>query len=113
MFGKIKFYLFLLVVLVGVLIYWKHDVEQKALLEYNQRQLEQAVKDKEEFQQKMTEIQDKQRTVEEDLAKQNNEVSQKLNNLDSYLSSSETTKQNKQSSNILKNTIIGLSGEKK
>ena len=113
MVARIQFYIFLLSLFAGGLTYWKKDLEQKAFLQYNQLQLERAAKDREEFAAKMSEIQNKQRTVEEDLAKQNNEVSQKLNNLDGYLSSPETTKQNKQSSDILKNTIIGLGGDKK
>jgi septal ring factor EnvC (AmiA/AmiB activator) len=113
MIARIQFYIFIIALLGGALTYWKHDIQQKALLEYNQKQLEQAAKDREEFQQKMSEIQDKQRTVEEDLANQNSAVSQKLNTIDDYLTSSDTIKKDKQSSDILKKTITELSGDRK
>jgi hypothetical protein len=113
MIARIQLYIFILSVLSGALLYWKKDIEQKALLQYNQVQLEQAAKDREEFQQKMSEIQDKQRTVEEDLAAQNNKLNQKLTNIDSYLSSPEVSKNDKASSDILKNTVIQLGGDKR
>jgi len=113
MVARIQFYIFLLSVLSGGLMYWKKDLEQKAFLQYNQMQLEQAAKDREVFQQKMSEIQDKQRVVEEDLAKQNDAVNQKLTDLDSYLSSPEANKQDKESSTILKNTVSQLGGVSK
>jgi len=113
MLGRIQIYIFIAIALVGGYFYWKHQVEQQALMEYNQRQLEQALKDREEFQQKMSEIENKQRNVEENLAKQNDEVAQKLTNIDNYLLSPEVNKQDKQSSEVLKNTITELSGKKR
>jgi uncharacterized membrane protein len=113
MVARIQFYIFLLSLFAGGLTYWKKDLEQKAFLHYNQMQLEQAAKDREIFANKMSEIQDKQRTVEEDLAKQNDTVNQKLTNIDSYLLSPEVNKNNIVSSEILKNTIAQIGGETK
>jgi septal ring factor EnvC (AmiA/AmiB activator) len=113
MIARIQFYIFLLSAISGGLLYWKKDLQQKAFLQYNQMQLEQAAKDREEFTKKMSEIQDKQRTVEEDLAKQNENVNQKLSNIDTYLTSPDATKNDKASSDILKNTVTQLGGDKR
>jgi len=113
MIARIQFYIFLLSVLSGAYFYWKKDLEQKAFLQYNQMQLERAAEDREIFAKKMSEIQDKQRNVEDSLAKQNDSLNQKLSNIDNYLSSPDVNKNDKVSSDILKNTINQLGGVSK
>ena len=54
MVARIQLYIFLLSLFSGGLVYWKKDIQEKALLEYNQTQLEQAARDREEFDKKMS-----------------------------------------------------------
>jgi Tfp pilus assembly protein PilN len=119
MFGlsRIPMYIAAFVVLSGVLtgIYygWKHTVEQQALLEFNQKQLEQVIRDQQDFQSKMSAVEDKQKNIVEDLTKQNDEINRQLKDINEYLSSAEAKKIDRPSSVILKNTINQISGAKK
>jgi len=97
----------------GMYYSWKHSVEQQALLEFNQKQLEQVIKDQQDFQSKMSAVEDKQRSIAEDLTKQNDEINRQLKDINTYLSSAEAKKADRPSSIILKNTVNQISGAKK
>lgn len=111
--SRIQLILGAIVILTGVYFYWKNSVEQAALMEYNQKQLEQIIKDNEAFQQKMQEVADKQKVIQEDMNRQNDEINTKLKNIDDYLNSAEAKKQDKPSSVILKNTVGQIKGQGK
>jgi uncharacterized protein HemX len=111
--GRVQLYIAAAVAVVGIYFFWKHNVEQQALMEYNQRQLEQVVKDQQAFQQKMQQVESKQRTIEADLASQNEAVTNSLKGVQDYLSSNDAKKQDVPSSGILKNTVKELRSEKK
>ena len=108
--SRIQMMIAAVVVLTGVYFYWKKQVETAALMEYNQRQLDQVLRDQEAFQQKMSEVEDKQKSIESDLTKQNEEITITLKNLQDYLYSEEAKKQDRPASIILKNTITQLNG---
>ena len=89
MFGRIQIIIIggmlLLGALTGIYYSWRSSIEREALLEYNQKQLEQSIKDKEELKQKMDLIEiDQQaaiRKIEEDrkaLEEQGLKVDEKL-----------------------------------
>ena len=110
--GRIQLYIAAAVAVAGVYFYWKHNVEQQALMEYNQRQLEQVIQDQQRFQQKMQEVENKQRTIENDLATQNEQVTKTLSTVTEYLDSKDAKKQDKPASDIFKKTITELRGSK-
>lgn len=110
--SKIQLYIAAAVVIIGAYFFWKHNIEQQALMEYNQRQLEQVVRDQQQFQQKMQKVEDKQRSIDNDLAAQNEVINNNLKSLNDYLNSAETKKADVPSSSILKNTIKQLRSEK-
>ena len=110
--SKIQIYIAAAIAIAGIYFFWKHNIEQQALMEYNQRQLEQVVKDQQEFQQKMHEVENKQRSIESDLAAQNEVVNNNLRNLNDYLNSADAKKVDVPSSTILKNTVKQLRSEK-
>lgn len=99
--------------LTGIYYGWKHSIEQQALLEFNQKQLEQVIKDQQDFQNKMSAVENNQKTIVEDLTKQNEDINKQLADISTYLSSSDAKKNDRPSSIILKNTIYQLSGGKK
>ena len=111
--SRIYLYVAIAIAIVGAYFLWKHNIEQQALMEYNQRQLEQVIRDQRAFQDKMQEVQEKQRTIENDLTAQNELLNNNLKNVNDYLNSSEVKKVDVPSSPILKNTIKQLRSEKK
>lgn len=98
----------LISILSGIYYGWRKGVEREALLEYNQRQLEQTIKDQEEFRRKMNEIQ----KVQEDIIKQNaedrKEFAKKMNEALDDLNTEEAKKADRPASDILKQTIRKL-----
>jgi len=114
MFGltRLQLYIAAAVALIGVYYYWKNSIEQEALMEYNQRQLQQVIEDQKAFQQKMQEVETKQKTIESDLAAQNEQVNKTLSTVTEYLDSKDAKKQDKPASDIFKNTIKELKGSK-
>jgi Tfp pilus assembly protein PilN len=110
--GRIPLYIAGAVAIIGIYFFWKHNVEQIALLEYNQKQLQQVIEDQQRFQQKMQEVENKQRSIEIDLANQNDQVSKVLIPINDYLNSTDAKKQDKPASEILKKTVGGLRGNK-
>lgn len=91
---------------------WKRQIEQTALLEFNQKQLEKVLEDQKNFQDKMQSVQESQKSISDDLDKQNQAVDAKLKSIDEYLNSKEALKSDRPSSIILKNTINQLGGSK-
>jgi uncharacterized protein YoxC len=106
--NKYAMYAMAALALVGIYFIWKHNVEQAALMEYNQKQLEQVIHDQQVFQQKMDEVQNNQKAIVEDLAKKNDELNQKLSSLNTFLDSTEARKEDKPASNLLRATVKQL-----
>lgn len=99
----------LLAVITTYVLMWKHSIRQQALLEFNNKQLEQVIKDQQTFMNQMKELSVKQESILSDLKKKNEELSGKLSEIDTYLTTEETKPENNtQSSEVLKNTIKGL-----
>ena len=109
-FSRIQMYIAVAIAVSGIYFYWKHQIEQQALMEYNQKQLEQIVKDQEAFANKMTEVDQKQQAIETDLVKQNEEINNQLKDIQAYLYSTETKALEKPASAILKNTVNQIKG---
>lgn len=112
MFGRLQLYAIIAVVgfalLTGIYYSWRKGIERQALLEFNQRQLEQTLKDQEEFRRKMKEIQQSQ----EDLIRKNEEdkkaFESQIENVRGYIDSEEVKKIDRPASPILKETIRKL-----
>lgn len=95
-------------ILTTYVIMWKASIRQQALLEFNNKQLEQIIKDQQTFLKQMNEVNEKQKQILQDLTKKNDELNSKLTDIESYLNSEESTKDNRESSNVLKETFRQL-----
>jgi len=106
--GRIQLYIAAAVAIVGIYFFWKHNVEQQALMEYNQKQLEQSLVD----QKKMSEALNDLSKQQADIIKKSEEDRQayelKIGTISDYLESKETKKSDKPSSDILRNTVKQL-----
>ena len=113
MLARLQLYIFIIVVLSGAFGYWKSQIEKQALMAYNQKQIEQVLKDQQAFQAKMDELNSKQKDFEKDLTAQNNEIGIKMKSLEDYLYSAETKLLEKPATIILKNTVSQMKGNTK
>jgi hypothetical protein len=112
MFGRLQIIIVGSILLMGMLtgIYygWRSSIQRAALLEYNQKQLEQTIKDQEEFRLKMQAIQKNQ----EELIKKNKEdrkvFDDKMTNARNYIESDEAKKEDRPASEVLKQTVKKL-----
>ena len=95
-------------ILTTYVLMWKASIHQQALLEFNNKQLEQIIKDQQTFLKQMNEVNEKQKQILQDLTKKNDELNSKLTDIENYLNSEESTKDNRESSNILKETFRQL-----
>lgn len=112
MFGLSKITLYLLIAVFSVggitttYYVWKRNIQHQALLEFNQRQMEQNAKDQAEFVRKQQEIAEQQAAAARQLQQQNEELNRRMSGIDRYLSSSSA--QDRPSSEVLKQTIDRL-----
>jgi hypothetical protein len=112
MFGRLQIIIVGSILLMGILsgIYysWRSSIQRAALLEYNQKQLEQTIKDQEEFRLKMQAIQKNQ----EELIKKNKEdrkvFDDKMTNARNNIESDEAKKEDRPASEVLKQTVKKL-----
>lgn len=75
---------------VGTTYYvWKRGVENAALMEYNQRQLEQNARDQAEFMRRQEELAEQQRRAARELAEQNRRLQSRVNSINQMLSQEE------------------------
>jgi hypothetical protein len=107
MFGlsRIQLYIIAAIALFGAYKYWESSVEQAALMEYNQRQLEQTLADQKAFKEKMAAIEARQNEILQQNEEEKKAFRLKLEGVSSYLDSTETKKNDKSSSEILRQTI--------
>lgn len=106
--GRIQLYIAAAIAIVGIYLYWEHTIEQRALMEYNQKQLEQSLADQEKLKKNLEQLSQKQ----EEIIKKNEEdrkaYEDKINGVSDYLDSALTKKADKASSEILKMTVKQL-----
>jgi len=100
--------LMLLGTLAGIYKMHNDSIRREALALYNRNQLEQIIKDQNQFISKMNELSELQKSTLTNLQTQNDTLNRKLGTIDDYLSSKEATAANKTSSDVLKNTVRQL-----
>jgi len=111
--NKLIIYIFIGVILFGSAIslyyLWKRDVERQALLEFNQKQMEQSLKDQQEFLRNQEIISKAQQEATQDLLIENQKITRKLGSVSTYLNSADAKSNDRPASDILKKTIEQLS----
>ena len=109
MFGRLQLYIFIGIFVFGALTAgyysWRSGIEREALLEYNQKQLEQSIKDKEEMQQKLANIEVKQKEIEAENAAEKKIFANKIGEITADLDSKEVKDADTTSSKVLKDTV--------
>lgn len=93
----------------GIYYAWKRDIERQALMEFNQKQMEQSLKDQQEFLKKQERISRAQQEATKDLLEENQKINRRLGSVSTYLNSADAKKSDRSASDILKNTIEELS----
>lgn len=97
-------------VIFGIYYTWKSNIEHTALLEYNQKQLEQAIKDQQELQRKVQLLEGIQAAIIKQTEDDRKAYEEKMKSIDDYLVSLEVRKSDRPASDVLKNTIKQLGG---
>lgn len=87
---------------------WKQGIKREALLEYNQRQLEQTLKDKEELLKTQEDLNRAREQTLRELEKENEKLSEQLDSISEYLDSADAKKSDRPSSLVIKRTIEQL-----
>ena len=100
-----------LVIWAGIAIH-DSNVRKEALAKYNQTQIEQNIKDTKALIEETKKINENQNKIILEVQSKNQKLDEALSKIDNYLNEPETIKQDKESSNILKNTIKSLRGGK-
>ena len=77
--------LFLFGTLSGIYYSWRSGIEREALLEYNQKQLEQAIHDQREFKAKMQKIEEDQAAIIKRTEDEKKIFETKINQANDYL----------------------------
>jgi uncharacterized protein HemX len=103
--SRIQLYIAAAIALSGIYYYWKNSIEQEALMEYNQKQLEQSIEDQKKLKAALDEIQQKQADIIKQTEEDKKAFDQKLSVVDTSIDNS---KQDRPSSDILKNTVKQL-----
>lgn len=110
--NKLITYIFIGLVLCGsagsLYIFWKRDITRQALLEFNQKQMEQNLKDQQLFLEKQELIAKAQQEATQELIEQNQQISRNLGSISIYLNSSDAKSIDRSASDILKKTIEQL-----
>lgn len=112
MFGRVQVIVVCTILFFGAIsgIYykWRSGIEREALLEYNQQQLEQSIKDKEEMQKQLHEIDEAKRVIEERNAADKKVFKDKLDSIAVELNSKQVILDNREASKVLKDTVNKL-----
>jgi hypothetical protein len=110
--SKIVIYVFIAITLIGsgcgIYYAWKRDIERQALMDFNQKQMEQSLKDQQDFLEKQEKISKVQQEAARDLLEENQKISRKLESVSTYLGSTDAKRNDRPASDILKNTVEGL-----
>lgn len=114
MFGLNKIFLYIFIATFvlasagGAIYSWKKSIRMQALMDYNQLQLEQNIKDQQEYIDKQKQIAEEAIISAIALAKKNEELNKQLSNVNDMLDSSEMKKADRPSSIILRKTLDEL-----
>lgn len=110
--GKLAGYVIIAILAAGVLFggyyAWKVHVQNQAMQEFNQKQTEQADKDRKVFEEKMQKIEAVQNQILGNLQKQLDTVNEQSDILQDYLDSDEAKASDRESSAVLKETVRRL-----
>jgi hypothetical protein len=105
---KIMLYLAAAVAVFFLYLSWKHNIEHQALLEFNQKQIEQVAKDQASLTKKLNDLTDIQSKFIEDEKQYKESIDRKLSNFNSFLGSDAAKKLDGPAPEILKKTIKEL-----
>ena len=92
----------------GIYYAWKRDIERQALTGFNQKQMEQSLKDQQEFLKNQEQISRAQQEAAKNLLEENQKINRQLGSVSTYLNSADAKKSDRPASDILKNTIEEL-----
>jgi 2',3'-cyclic-nucleotide 2'-phosphodiesterase (5'-nucleotidase family) len=106
--GKIVGYAALALAAWGAYELWEYKTEQKALTEFNRRQVEQVLKDKELLLEQLKKNQELTELMQKQLRETNEQLDQKIKVVEDFLNSEEAIKQDRPASPLLKDTIKKL-----
>ena len=111
-FSKLWLYAALAMMAVGAVTgtyyIWKSSIERAALMEFNQKQLEQTLKDQEEFRRRQEALEEQQREATRALLEQNRDVQNRIQSIQGNLNSPATAASDRPASDILKRTVEQL-----
>ena len=111
MFGlnKIAIYIILAVMFIGSLtatyLSWVSSIKHEALIEFNQEQIKKSAKEQQDFMIAQKEIFGNQQASIQQLLEQNSKLTNKINNINTFLSSDIAKKSDRPSSDVLKKTL--------
>jgi predicted Holliday junction resolvase-like endonuclease len=112
MFGRLQLYIF-----IGIIVFasltagyysWRRGIEREALLEYNQHQLEQNVKDQQAIKQQLEDISAKEKEVQAANDAEKKALKDKLEAISADLNTKETAATDRPASDVLRKTINKL-----
>jgi hypothetical protein len=108
--GRIQLYIIAGIFLFGALTAfyynWRSGIEREALMEYNQAQLEQSIKDQKAMQDKLAAMDAKQKELEAANAADKSVFKGKMNDITTEIESKETI--DRPASDVLKKTVSKL-----
>lgn len=102
---------FMTTTLTGGYFMWKHNIRAQALMEFNQKQMEQVIEDQKKFNEQLSQINQNQQQILDDMKRKNEEIDRRLGDLNGYLSSDQARRESRPSSEVLKRTFRQLSGK--
>ena len=93
-------------VLTGIYYSWRKSIEREALLEYNQAQIEQNIKDQQAMREKLDAMAKKQKEIEDANAADKKNFKDKMDAINTDIVSTNTV--DRPSSDVLRNTVKRL-----
>ena len=112
MFGRLQLYIFIGIFVFGALTAgyysWRSGIEREALLEYNQHQLEQSLRDKEEMRKQLQLIELRQKEIQAENEAAKKVFKEDMNSIAADLDKKEVIETDRTSSQILKDTVNKL-----
>jgi len=87
---------------------WKRDVEYRALMQYNMNQMQQIVRDQQEFTRQQTALFNEQQRLTREILTRNEELQRRTERVNEYLSSPRARSADRQSSEVIRETINQL-----
>ena len=91
--------------LCGIYYSWRAGIEREALMEYNQRQLEQSVKDQEAMRKKLDDIDAARKQIEAENEAAKKVFKDKLDSVMTGLNSKEAASDDRPASKVLRDTV--------